>query len=86
MDVTVYGPLRSATGDKHVQIEFEGGTVRDAIEALVAAYPRAKAQMYRNDGRVAPSVRISVDGDSADVDDPCPADASLAVHPAVQGG
>ncbi|SEW02848.1 hypothetical protein SAMN05216285_1928 [Natrinema salifodinae] len=38
-DVTVYGPLRSATGAKTVTIEWPGGTVADAVAALVDAYP-----------------------------------------------
>ena len=86
MDVTVYGPLRSATGEKRVRVEFEGGTVRDALDALVAAYPRAAPHLFRDDGRLAPSVRVAVDGESADADDRCPADASLSVHPAMRGG
>jgi len=86
MEITVYGPLRSATGDKRVSLDFEGGTVREAIEALAAAYPRAEGHLYRPDGTIAPSVRVAVDGESADLDDECPADAGLSVHPAMRGG
>lgn len=83
--ITVYGPLRSATGEKHVEIEFGGATVADAIEAFAANYPRARAQLY-DDGTLRPSVRVSVDGERADPEDPCPPEASLALHPAVRGG
>lgn len=85
MNVTVYGPLRSATGEKRVEIEFEGGTVAEAIGAFVAAYPRARPHLYDGD-TLRESVRVSVNGERADPEDPCPADASLALHPAVRGG
>jgi len=81
----VYGQLRSATGGKTVDVGFDGGTVADALAALVAAHPRAERHLY-DDGEVASSVRVTVDGEAADPGDPCPADAALSVHPAMQGG
>jgi molybdopterin synthase sulfur carrier subunit len=86
MDVIVYGPLRGATGAKRVEIEFEGETVRDALDAFVTAYPRAQRHLVRDTGALESSVRIAVDGEPADPDETCPADASLTVHPAMQGG
>lgn len=86
MDVTVYGPLRSATGQKHVQIGSDGETVRDALNTFVTAYPRAKRHLFQDDGQLVASVRISVNGETAEPDDQCPLDASLAIHPAMQGG
>jgi molybdopterin converting factor small subunit len=86
MQVTVYGQLRSATGEKTVVVDFDGGTVRDALGAFVEAYPRAEQHLFREDGDLEPSVRLSVDGNAADVDDDCPAEAALSVHPAMQGG
>lgn len=85
MEVTVYGPLRGATGSKTVTVEFDGGTVGDALDALVAAFPRTERYLF-DDGTLEPSVRVAVDGESVDVDDACPPDASLSVHPAMQGG
>jgi len=85
MEVTVYGPLRGATGGKTVNISFEGGKVREALDALVAAYPRAERYLF-DDGVLEPSVRVTVDGESASADDDCPADAEVSVHPAMQGG
>ncbi len=84
-DVTVYGPLRSATGAKTVSLEWPGGTVADAIAAFVDAYPRAKSQLYDGD-RIRPSVRVAVDGERAALEDEVPEAASLALVPAVQGG
>jgi molybdopterin converting factor small subunit len=83
--VTVYGPLRSATGAKTVSLEWAGGTVADAIAALVDAYPRAEPYLY-DDDRIRPSVRVSLDGERADLVTRVSRDASLTVVPAVQGG
>lgn len=86
MDVVVYGPLRAATGGKTVRVDFGGGTVREALDTLVAANPRVEQHLYRADGSLAPSVRVSVDGERAEPADPCPPDATLSIHPAMRGG
>ncbi|WP_255194033.1 ubiquitin-like small modifier protein 1 [Natronobeatus ordinarius] len=85
MELTVYGPLRSVTGEKTVPLAFEGGTVADAIEAFVDAYPRARPQLYDGEA-LRPSVRVALEGERVDLEADCPADASLALFPAVQGG
>ncbi len=86
MHVTVYGPLRSATGEKSLSLAFDGGTVEEALTAFVKDYPRVKTQLYTSDGQLRASVRLSVNGERVDLDDHCPADAELTVFPAVQGG
>lgn len=85
MNVTVYGPLRSATGGKHAKIEFSGGTVEEAIVAFVEAYPRAEPQLYDGD-EIRSSVRVTVEGEALGFEDPCPSGTALTLHPAVQGG
>ena len=37
MELTVYGPLRSATGEKTVEVDFDGETIADALEAVFGA-------------------------------------------------
>ncbi|ELZ15270.1 sulfur carrier protein ThiS [Haloterrigena salina JCM 13891] len=88
MEITVYGPVRSATGAKTVSFEFDGGTVADAVAAFVDAYPRAEAHLYDGDDHdeLRSSVRVTVDGERATMADRVPADASLTLMPAVQGG
>ncbi|MDF9745508.1 MoaD/ThiS family protein [Natrinema salsiterrestre] len=83
--VTVYGPVRGATGDKTVTLEWAGGTVADAIAAVVETYPRAEPHLYDGE-EVRTSVRVSIDGERAALEDRVPEDAALAVVPAVQGG
>jgi len=86
MEVVVYGPLRGATGAKTVHVDVDGDTVGAALDALVATHPRVEHHLYRADGSLAPSVRVSVDGERADPEDPCPRDATLSIHPAMRGG
>ncbi|NHN48813.1 MoaD/ThiS family protein [Halostella sp. JP-L12] len=86
MEVTVYGPLRSATGEKSVKVDADPDTVADAVDAFVEAYPRAEQHLVDCDGDLRSSVRIAVDGDSAAPDDVCPPDAVLSIHPAMRGG
>lgn len=90
MNVQVYGPLRSATGSKTAPVDPdslpEHPTVSDVLDALCAAHPRARSHLRDEDGSLRPSVRVTVDGDRADLDDDCPADAEVRVFPAMRGG
>ena len=86
MDVTVYGQLRAATGEKTVRVEGDVKTVDDALERFLEAYPRAKQHVLNEDGEIRPSVRIVLDGDRVDLDSDCPSDATLQLFPAMEGG
>lgn len=86
MELTVYGPLRSATGEKRVRVDPDGRTVRAVVEAFVGAYPRAESHLVDSDGELRPSVRVTVDGERASLDDGCPPDAEVALFPAMRGG
>lgn len=86
VEVTVYGPLRSATGTKQVTLSPDGGTVRAVVRELRAEYPRTESQLLDDDGALRPSVRVTVDGETADLDDPYPPGAAVAVFPAMRGG
>jgi molybdopterin converting factor small subunit len=86
MELTVYGPLRSVTGGKRVTVEPDGSTVAAVVEAFVAAYPRAESHLVDEGGDLRPSVRVTVDGDRAALGDDCPADAEVALFPAMRGG
>jgi molybdopterin converting factor small subunit len=86
MELTVYGPLRAATGAKTVEVAVEGETVADVVDTFLAAYPRAESHLVDDDGDLRPSVRVTVDGDGADLAAPVPADAEVALFPAMRGG
>jgi molybdopterin synthase sulfur carrier subunit len=86
MELTVYGPLRSATGGKRVSVDPTERTVRAVVRAFVDAYPRAESHLVDDAGDLRPSVRVTVDGDRAALDDDCPPDAEVALFPAMRGG
>ncbi|UTF54735.1 MoaD/ThiS family protein [Natronosalvus rutilus] len=86
MDVTVYGPLRGATGAKTVTLQCDPDTVAEVVDAFVQAYPRARPQLFTEDGALRPSVRVTVDGGRASFDDSCPAGATVSLFPAIQTG
>ncbi|MFU1781522.1 ubiquitin-like small modifier protein 1 [Haloarcula japonica] len=86
MEVTVYGPLRAATGAKTADVPVDGDTVGAVITAFVDAYPRAESQLVDADGALRPSVRVMVDGASADRDEQVTPGASVELFPAMRGG
>ncbi|WP_251329439.1 ubiquitin-like small modifier protein 1 [Haloplanus pelagicus] len=86
MELTVYGPLRSATGEKRIGVDPGGPTVRAVLDALLEEYPRAESHLVDEAGDLRPSVRVTVNGDRAAIDDDCPPDAEVAVFPAMRGG
>jgi len=86
MELTVYGPLRAATGEKRVGVDADGDTVAAVVEAFVDAYPRAESHLVDEDGALRPSVRVTVGGERAALDDDCPPDAEVALFPAMRGG
>ena len=86
MELTVYGPLRSATGEKRITVDPDGARVADVVEAFVEAYPRAATHLVDDDGDLRPSVRVTVDGERVALEATCPADASVALFPAMRGG
>ena len=86
MDVLVYGPLRAATDGKCVTVSPAEHTVAGVITALREQYPRAESQLVDDEGNLRASVRVTVDGETADGDDDCPPDAEVRVFPAMQGG
>ncbi|MFB6105977.1 MAG: MoaD/ThiS family protein [Halobacteriaceae archaeon] len=86
MEFVVYGPLRAATGGKTVELAASPETVGAAIEALVAAHPRARRHLYDGDGQVRPSVRVQRDGERLALDDAVDGDETLTLLPAMRGG
>lgn len=86
MDVLVYGPLRAATDGKRVTVSPAEQTVAGVVAALCEEYPRAESQLVDDEGNLRASVRVTVDGETADPEDDCPPDAEVRVFPAMQGG
>jgi molybdopterin synthase sulfur carrier subunit len=88
MEFEVYGPLRSATGGKTATVDFDGGTVEDALWRFLEEYPRARQYLLTDeaDPTFRPSVRVVHEGEKVAFDDDLDPDATLTLIPAVQGG
>lgn len=86
MDVTVYGDLRAATGEKTVVLEADSETIGEALDRFVEAYPRARSRIFDAEGEIRPSVRVMLDGERVDLDSECPQQAHIQLFPAMQGG
>ena len=84
MEIVVYGSLGSATGSKTVAVDPEGRTVTGVVEALRAASPSAERHL-RDGGDLRSSVRVAVDGETAELDADCSPDAAVQRFPAVRG-
>ena len=86
MEIVVYGSLGSATGPKTVAVNPEGRSVAGVVEALRTAYLSAERHLRDDDGDLRPSVRVAVDGETAELDADCPPDAAVQLFPAMRGG
>lgn len=86
MELTVYGPLRAATGEKTVQVDSNGETVRDVITAFVDAYPRAGSHLTDDSGALRPSVRVVLGGQTVGLDESVRDEGTMQLFPAMRGG
>ncbi len=87
MNVTVYGPLRSATGEQTVEVPTDGAeTVSTVICTFLEHYPRAQSQLLDEQGDLRPSVRVMQGGQSLDFDEYCDPEDELKLFPAMRGG
>ncbi len=88
MELTVHGPLRGVTGSKTVSISTadDGESVQAVLEQFVEQYPRARTQLFDEDGTLRGSVRVLVDGDRADPETECLPTTEMSLIPAAQGG
>lgn len=85
MHVTVYGELRSVSVDTDIEVPFDGGRVDEAIDAVLAEYPAMERLLIDASGELAPGVRLLVDGERVGLNDDCPPDAHLQLHPMITG-
>jgi len=86
MNVEVYGPLRTATGEKSVDLTVDGSTVSDLLDIFLDEYPRTASQLVDDDGDLRPSVRVMVDGEKATADHPVSEHDEIKIFPAMRGG
>ncbi len=77
----------------HIEVpptDVEGGTVREALEAVFAEHQRARSYVLDEGGAVRSHMVIFVDGeqisDRESLSDPVPADGEIYVMQALSGG
>lgn len=61
MAVVWIPPLMRSLTDGKSQVEVEGATVREIVEALDARYPGVAARII-DEGRIRPGLSVAVDG------------------------
>jgi molybdopterin synthase sulfur carrier subunit len=78
--------LRSAT-DNRDWVEAPGGTVREVVAALEAAYPGLEDKLVR-DGRLLPGLAVAIDGEisSIGLNEATEPDTEVQFITAIQGG
>ena len=81
--------LRSAVGGQK-QVELEGGTVRELVDALVANFPALRQQLLGENGDLNRFVNVYVNNEDVrlgdGLDTSVPAEATVIVLPAMAGG
>ena len=82
-------PVLRAEAGRNRAVDVDGATVREAIDALVDAYPSLRPRILTDDG-IPPFLNVFVDGHDirlADgLDTPVGEDATVLLLPAVAGG
>jgi sulfur-carrier protein len=81
--------LRSSTGGES-QVEADGSTVGDALNALAEAHPATKSQLFAEDGTLNRYVNVYLNDEDVRVldglDTPVKDSDTLVILPAMAGG
>jgi len=81
--------LRAFT-ERSAEVEVEGKTAGEVINALAAAYPDLKAHLFADDGQVRDFINLFVGGVNINnlqgKDTPVPENGEVMVVPAIAGG
>lgn len=89
LKVKLFANFREVTKNKEVELDVKGGTVKDAVWSLIAAYPGLGPIML-NDQEIKPYVNILLNGksvkDQGGVASRIKAGDELAIFPPVSGG
>jgi sulfur-carrier protein len=85
------GPLTSMTGGRsHVDVETFGGILRDALEALFAAYPAIRDRLLTEQGEIREHVNVFVGKTAArstgGLATPLVDGVEISIIPAISGG
>ncbi|MGH7589243.1 MAG: MoaD/ThiS family protein, partial [Gemmatimonadota bacterium] len=82
-------PLRPFA-DNQARLEVEGGTVAEAMRALIERYPRLEGHLYDGEGRLRSFVNVYVGEDDIRyrerTETPVEPDTEISIVPSVAGG
>lgn len=86
MQWKLFADLAEAAGDRTVEVEHDGDTVGDALEALLEARPALSGRVLTENGEVQDHVNLLKNGTAVDRAEPVAAGDELALFPPVSGG
>lgn len=86
MQVYFHGTLREIVGGRAIEVPFEPGqNLHQLLDAAVDAYPALHAKFFTEDGSLAQTMLIMVNGRNArvleELETPIPADARVNIFP-----
>jgi sulfur-carrier protein len=81
-------PVGMTTADGRKEVECQGATVREVIDEAIAAEPRMRARIFRDDGRMFAGVFLNGRNVNAysGLDTPVSEGDKLSVLPPMSGG
>ena len=88
---SIPGPLRSMTGGQsHVEVDASGGTLRDALEGLFAAYPGIQDRVLTERTEIREHINVFVGKTEArtmcGLATPLKDGMEISIIPAISGG
>ena len=86
MQWKLFEDLAEAAGDRTVEVETDGDTVGDALDALIDAKPALSGRVLTDDGALQDHVNLLRNGEAVDTDATVEQGDELALFPPVSGG
>ncbi len=86
MQWKLFADLAEAADGRTVEVDVDGESVGDALDALLEARPALAGRVLTEDGELRDHVNLLRNGDAVDVDAPLSEDDELALFPPVSGG
>lgn len=86
MQWKLFADLAEAAGDRTVEVEADGDTVGDALDALLEAKPALSGRVLDENDELRDHVNLLRNGSAVDLDATVEAGDELALFPPVSGG
>ncbi|AEN05925.1 ubiquitin-like small modifier protein 1 [Halolamina sp.] len=86
MQWKLFADLAEAAGDRTVEVEFDGDTVGDALDALIEARPALSGRVLTEHGELRDHVNLLKNGTAVGRDEQVATGDELALFPPVSGG